>query len=196
MPRKNDGGPLERLICRQLTDWWTGNSDGDVLFWRTSTSGARATNRGRQGKKINKAHCGDICALGPEGQPLLTLLAFEIKKGYNKFTFMDLLDSGKKSAKQTYEKWVEQAMRSHEQSGSYSWMIVVRRNSRSALAIFPQHLMTLLRRCGAFEESPTPLMILTCEIGKLPMVLCAIKLNEFFAKVRPEHVRKAVKAKM
>lgn len=56
------GNEYERAFSRQLSDW-AGYQDRDV-FWRESSSGARATVRSKKGK-INESQ-GDIVAIIPE----------------------------------------------------------------------------------------------------------------------------------
>lgn len=56
------GNEYERVFSRQLSDW-AGYPDRDV-FWRESSSGARATVRSKKGK-INESQ-GDIVAVIPE----------------------------------------------------------------------------------------------------------------------------------
>lgn len=72
------GSRHERAVCQQLSMWATDAASMDI-FWRSSTSGARATRRGRtQGQKI-RFQAGDICAVDPLGQWLLLLFTLECK---------------------------------------------------------------------------------------------------------------------
>src|SRR3954464_11883516 len=98
--RAGKGASFERDLCKRLSLWWT-DGERDDVFWRTSQSGGRATSRTKKGKKTKNSY-GDICAVDPIGQPLLDLITFEVKRGYNKDSFTDLLDKPKSSI---YMKW-------------------------------------------------------------------------------------------
>ncbi len=57
------GGEYERLICRDLTTWVdpTREKGKPELFWRSATSGAKATQDTKAGRKANQG--GDIIAI-------------------------------------------------------------------------------------------------------------------------------------
>lgn len=125
------GSRFEREVCKQLSLWWSGGTD-DAVFYRSHGSGARATSRSRRGKDTPNSH-GDVMAVDPSGQPLLDLATIELKRGYNRSTLQDLIDG---SAGE-WGKWIEQAEESCEGAGSYSWLIIARRDKRSPLAVVP-----------------------------------------------------------
>lgn len=139
---KGKGSAFERDICRKLSLWWTQKEKEprDDIFWRTAGSGARATTRSKKNKKTANSD-GDIAALDPIGAPLLHIVTIECKRGYGTKTIADLFDSSKKAAVQEYEKWILQAEQSKCNADTLSWLLIVRRNGREALAIFPQKLM-------------------------------------------------------
>lgn len=153
------GPPFERQVCHALSLWWTDGKD-DSWFWRTSQSGGRATTRARKGK-ATRGHAGDICATCPEAQPLLDLVAIEVKRGYASATPFDLLDRGKKT-KPTYEEWIRQASRSAEQSGAPYWMIIHRRDSRAATVTLPSPLASVVFGVEHVAGSRSPLI--QCEM--------------------------------
>lgn len=140
------GQEFERWAAKTLSLWWTGGKSDDV-FWRTSGSGARATARGKKGKRTRNSY-GDICCIDPIGQPLLDLITIETKKGYNRLSVQDLLDlpPGKKggNAGENYPDWIAQAQAAHEAAGSYAWALLVRRDQRRAILVFPYTLARLL----------------------------------------------------
>ena len=137
------GSSFERDICRQLSLWWT-NGEDDSCFWRTSNSGGRATARGKQGKKTT-GHYGDIAATDGRGEPLTRLLTIELKRGYSHLSLQDLLDLpiGKKggNAGENWSDWLHKAQRDHEAAGSFSWLMIVRRDRREPLVVAPDHLV-------------------------------------------------------
>lgn len=180
------GSEFERSICKQLSLWWTENLRDDV-FWRTSNSGGRATVRGRKGKKTAGQY-GDVCATDQIGQPLLDVMVCELKRGYSKYTVQDLLDAPDHAAVQEYEKWIRQAMTSQMEACSMSWLIVTRRNKRTALVIFPTYLLSALRGQGAFANQPVPIMRLTMDLDDNELDLCIMCLDDFLSGVKPEQI--------
>jgi hypothetical protein len=127
------GSRFEREVCKQLSLWWSGGSD-DAVFYRSHGSGARATARSRRGKDTPNSH-GDVMAVDPSGQPLLDLMTIELKRGYNRSTFQDLVDGSGE-----WNNWIGQAKESAEGGGSYGWLIIAKRDKRSPLAALPWYL--------------------------------------------------------
>ena len=59
------GGAFERKISKRLSFWVTGKPD-DVIFWRTASSGGRATQSLKSGIKQD-SQVGDIGTIHPDG---------------------------------------------------------------------------------------------------------------------------------
>lgn len=138
MGRSNTkGSTFERWFCRRLTTWWTKDDESDVLWWRTSQSGGRATARLKKGKETIRAHCGDISAVHEQGRSLTDLITFELKRGYAKATIHDLLDAGAGAAEQTYAAWIAQAAASAAAANTPYWMVVHQRPRREPLILTP-----------------------------------------------------------
>lgn len=193
----NKGSPFERLICKELSLWWTSNLRDDV-FWRSSNSGGRAKGRGRKGKKTFGSH-GDIAAVDPIGSSLIDFLTIEVKRGYSKFTIADLLDRSERSAQQQWEVWYQQVIESMEQSGSYSWMIISRRDKRESIVFFTYHLLELLREEGAFRKRPSQLLLfntsirLVGSVSKVPERIVGTLFSDWMSGVSPTHIRSLVR---
>lgn len=134
------GGNFEREICKMLSLWWSAGVTDDV-FWRTSNSGGRATVRGRVGKKTFGQY-GDIQATDPIGQPLMDLCTIELKRGYTKSTFADLIeDSQTANAKPCmYAQFIKQAQNDAIKASVSWWMLIVKRDRRRPIVIFPKDL--------------------------------------------------------
>ncbi len=185
MPRK--GGNYERELCRQLTHWWTGDPESDVIFWRTSQSGGRVTQRAKSKKNLSKSHCGDISALGPEGRELFNLLVIEAKRGYPKASIHALLDRTPESAQQIYEEWIEQARTSARQAGVPYWLIVHKRNGRMATVMMPEKMWLAL----GMDRRIVLGVSLNLEIERphdwLRVACC--HWDQFLAVVRPDMIR-------
>ena len=170
-------GAFERAICRLLSMWWSLGKD-DNVFYRTEGSGGRATKRARAGKG-KQSRCGDVGLVEQTGKPFLDMFAVEIKKGYSKDTIQDLLDKPGVAA-QTYETWLEQARESKQNSGSFSWMIIVRRKKRKSLVMLPAKLWA-----GLTSEEPQPFATLHIDAE----TIIVLPLDHFTENVKPNHVR-------
>lgn len=81
------GSRHERATCEQLSMWVTDAATADI-YWRSSTSGARATRRKRKTGTAVAFQSGDICAIDPRGRYLTDLFTIECKfykdAGYSK----------------------------------------------------------------------------------------------------------------
>ena len=128
------GANFEREFCKQLSHWWTSGLRDDV-FWRTHGSGARATQRHKSGQRT-RGQYGDVCATDPIGVPLIDLITFSLKRGCSKHSLQDLLDC-KQRLNDGWEQWLDEVHEVWQQSGSLSWMIVVRRDRREAIFVAP-----------------------------------------------------------
>lgn len=149
------GSGYERELCKKFSLWWTGGARDDV-FWRSSGSGARAKVRGHRGTDTMGQH-GDVSATDPIGLPLIDVFTIEIKRGYSEFTIQDLIDRTPTAGVQEWERFLAQTIESYEQAGSFSWLMITRRDRREALAWTPMSTIRELRRVGAFHEGhPTP----------------------------------------
>lgn len=189
------GTVYERTIARQLSGWW---SDGrsDDWFWRIPGSGGRATRRGRRDERTSGQY-GDIEATNPKANALLRLFTIEIKRGYNKFTPFDMIDRPAGAAVQTYEGWITQAIEASEYAKTPLWMLISRRDQRSAVVCFPQNLLTRLasKECGSFHSllAVTPRMQMTVQVRRPQVTFtCTVvmmKLDDFFLVVSPKDIR-------
>jgi hypothetical protein len=136
------GGEYERELSRTISLWWSQDNPlcpepDDLIFWRSTQSGGRATTRAKKGKKAD-LHCADLCAINPIGEPLLKVLLIESKRGYPKATLNLLIDKPdtKKSVDlDSYEQWFAKAEVDRQRSGALYWAIIHRRDGRQALMI-------------------------------------------------------------
>lgn len=185
------GGQYEREICKKLSLWWTKNRSDDV-FWRSASSGGRATNRKKQGKKTF-GHHGDVCLTNPIGKPFLDLFCLEVKRGYSKFTFQDLFDRPPLAPRQIWEQWIEQAGDSWMESGAYTWMIIARRDKREPLVMTPYcpQIRELLGR-PYFQFDCIPRQWVNGVFTPCPMLLMGTTLDRFLRN-RPARVLEIAK---
>jgi hypothetical protein len=184
---KNKGSNFEREICTLLSEWWEpGRSD---IFWRTASSGGRATQRAKKGTKT-KNHHGDITATDPIGQPFLDVFTLELKRGYSSCSIADLIDKPNKAAPTQYEKWIEGIILNATQAGSQSWMLIVKRNRKQTLVFTSQTLMQSLEELGGKQLTITlPVyFILSITRGKGRHIV-GTTLEGFLDAVKPSLVR-------
>lgn len=178
---KGKGSAFEREFCKKLSLWWS-YGDDDSLFWRTSNSGGRASVRGRN-KKKTRGHYGDICSTDSDSAPFTQVFTVELKRGYSRSTFADLLDKPKQAAKQMYEQWIEQAATARNMAGTPHWLLVVRRDRREPLLIMEEG-----KEEKTFANSlvgvPRALIILP------KVTLLVVSLSAFFDTIRPFDIRR------
>ena len=182
---KTKGSKFERDICKQLSLWWTGGKRDDV-FWRTTTSGARATTRRKKGQGTKNQY-GDVQATDPIGQPLIDLCTIEIKKGYGRNSYFDLIDKLPNETKQPYLKFIRQAIDQQEQADTEWWLLITKRDYKETLIAMP---VGLKRHLGSFVKlndcvPSIRLKLNLVEAGKIFVTT----LDEFFLAVSPKHIR-------
>jgi len=192
----NKGSPFERLVCRQLTAWWTGDPEADVVFWRTSQSGGRATARKRKGKKTGQAHCGDITALTDDARPLTDLITWELKRGYSRTgaraTITDLMDRPAHAARSQFEQWVEQAWLAKKAAGTPFWAVVHQRDKRDSLIWLPKRLVEdFIDLKNEFVPPICECTAVTDIEGKprASIRIVGMRFDDFLASIQPRHVR-------
>ena len=192
MSGKGKGSGFERDICRQLSLWWSDGKDDDI-FWRTASSGGRATQRNKKGKKTF-GQAGDVQATNPIGQPLIDVCAIELKRGYSKTSVFDIVDKPTKAKEQMYEAFFRQAIQSHKSAGSYSWMLITRRDRREAVVFIPLNLYKELKlaKDTVILFFP-PYTKMTYKIKGLPLLQIVVTpLKNFLRSVCPENIKDIV----
>ncbi len=189
MDKAAKGGRFERSVAKQLSLWWT-KGQSESVFWRTSGSGARASTRSKTNRRTAFQY-GDLCATDPAGQPFIDLITTEIKRGYNRFSIADLLDRSPKAKIQKYEEWFVKIQRDHERAGSFSWLLIVKRDLRETLVFMPKALETELFDAGAIFTQPLLWLAVNSLEGSFNVV--GMTFAHFLIGVQPEHVRQLVK---
>jgi hypothetical protein len=144
---KGKGSSFEREICKTLGLWWTSGNRDDV-FWRSSNSGGRAKTRSLVGQGTFGQY-GDVQATDPVGQPLIDLFAIEIKRGYTRHVFADIIDQPMKSAKRPWTEWLDQVRLDKANSKRPFWMLITKRDRRETMVFMPMtayHMLVLLNQ--------------------------------------------------
>lgn len=190
------GSVYEREICTTFSLWWTDGKRDDV-FWRAAGSGNRAKVRGRSGRGTAGQN-GDICATDPIGAPLIDLFTIEIKRGYSKNTIQDLIDKPDRSGVQVWDSFFDQILESYDQAGSYSWMLLNRRDRREAMVWFPRHVLSDFHRVDALQRKPTPFVGITCTVRRSggaqeTIEIVGMRLKDWLAAVTPTQLKALAK---
>lgn len=141
--------------------------------------------RMRRGKATYGQH-GDVAATDPVGDPLLKLCAIEIKRGYSRRTFADMLDQPAHAKKHEWEAFVHQAQRSASAMGSMGWLLITRRDKRECLVFMPTDLFNGMRRCFGFRR-PVPFvqMRVNGKGGTDELNVCGTTLTAFCSTITP-----------
>ena len=192
---KGKGGGFERDCCRAFSSWWTGGRSDDI-YWRSASSGGRATQRAAKGKRTSGSY-GDMTSLHHSGAPLLDVFTIELKRGYTKSTYADVIDRpNQKGVQQIWDQWHQQAVTSAAGAGSASWMIVQQRDKRPAMVFYPWHIHKHLMDAGCFPKVLTPFIKFKADFRhKLEPkgwsdnnreVVVGMTLSDWFACVSPE----------
>lgn len=189
----NKGTPFERTVCRDLGLWWT-NGRRDDVFWRTDTSGGRATQRAKQGKTTFGQY-GDVQATDPIGQPLIDLCCIEIKRGYNKFSMADVLDKPDSGATQMWEGWVGKVHNQAIECGTHSWIIIWKRDRRETVVYLPIALMHSFREAGADISDIVPFAAFHVDVDIIfdSVEIAAMQFSDFLERVSKTHIKRVLR---
>ena len=135
MNSKGKGNSYERDLCKRLSLWWS-NDENDSIFWRTASSGGRATQRAKKGKTTANQG-GDVTFIDASGEPLMKFCSIEIKRGYPDFSIQRIMDRELNTKPSLLEQWIAQAEQSQKDSKAQSWMLIVKQDRKRELIILP-----------------------------------------------------------
>jgi len=173
------GSKFERKICKQLSLWWTYGKRDDV-FWRTQTSGARATQRAKKGK-ATPGQVGDITATETIASRLTTMFTFELKTGYRNVDFTSLIDSDTGGM---MSKWLVKLCEHCRRSGGIG-VLIFRRLGKDVLVCFEDRLYSKL---AGMKKRPMHkrLIVRLASCGRGNWVV--MKLSDFLQWLKPEDI--------
>lgn len=135
MSKCGKGSSFEREVCRQLSLWFS-EGTADDWFWRSATSGARATTRGKKGLTTT-GHCGDIAATCPKAAHFTRVFTVEVKRGYNQDGIHQVMDRPKHLNCHGWELMLDQAVRAMGNAGTPYWLLIHRRDKREIMVTVP-----------------------------------------------------------
>lgn len=145
---KSQGSSYEREIAVKLSLWYSKGKRDDI-FYRSHSSGGRATNRKKAGKEL-KGQYGDICATDPMGKPLIDKWCVECKHGYSRKTnikgnkkqsallwcILDILDSEQKTS--TFiELWRLAKKEARDAGKNTVPILIMQRTRRTSIIAIP-----------------------------------------------------------
>lgn len=192
MSKSGKGSQFERKICKILSLWWSGGSNEDV-FWRSQNSGGRATYRARRGGKVLKGQDSDISAIHKSGRKFLKMFTVELKRGYSKSSFYDVLDKPRKGAQQKWEEWIEQIHESHTRSGTVGWILIHQRDRREPILFYSFSLWDKFFNNLVRLKHPTIHANVTIQFKKnkekVPIVVMGCPLGNFLKAIKPEDIK-------
>ena len=169
---KNKGSNFEREICKKLSLWWTDGQNDDI-FWRTASSGGRATQRSKKKQKTFGQY-GDVQATDPIGQPLIDLCNIELKRGYSSETFANLIETHQNPKVKSclYERFIKQAiMDCRIRDDGSEWILMVKRDGREAI------LLTSFSFYNSIHLSTNK------PIPKFPIIKMQVKIEHHWKKI-------------
>lgn len=196
MAVQSKGSDFERTICKKLSTWWTKDLAGDPrddVFWRSSQSGGRATQRAKSGKTTFGSY-GDIAAVDPIGAPLIKLFTIELKRGNYGYP-ADLLESSPSTALRPFEACLCQAIRSHEQAGSVSWLLICRRDHKQEMVYLPMSAAKLFEIPSTFMTNHIRYNLVINQLDSTAtrrVRLFSMRLDDFLKAVTPKQIIQAI----
>lgn len=182
---KGKGSSFERQTAKKLSLWWS-KGERDDIFWRSQSSGARATQRKKQGKETANQD-GDLTATDVDGFPLIDLLSIELKRGYPDFTIEGLINKPNMK-KSVFEKFVHQCQQEIANSDRM-WWLVVKQDRREEILIFPRSFYEFLRSKREMSWKVSDFLELNYKNEKYVV----IRFNEFLSNIEPDIFREGKK---
>lgn len=135
---KSKGNVFERKVCKIFSEWWTKGKRTDV-FYRSDSSGGRATARKKQ-KKTTIGQTGDMAARERRASILTERICFEFKCGYPGKCIFDLIDGVSAYQKHPYFKFLDQVI-SQKDMGQIYWMLITQRPRKQIIAYMEPSLL-------------------------------------------------------
>lgn len=175
------GGNYERKLCKRFGLWWTQDLDTprNDIFWRTSQSGGRATQRQKKGVKTAYQY-GDMTFTDPIGKPLIDLFLFEFKKGYNDMDVLDIIDSRQK--KPLLLKFWDKAEQDRKACGRPYSILIVKRDHKKSFVVIESSLLGILEdHCGVWKDK----MLIIKDWG---LRLAVLRLDKFLDWLHPDTI--------
>ncbi len=182
------GSSFERWVAKRLSIWWSDEGRDDI-FWRTSQSGGRATQRRKKGKRTAGSY-GDLMAIDPCGEPLFKLFTIELKRGRTHGTPDDMLDAVQDRKVRPFERTLLQTIEAARAAESLSWLLVSRRDRRVCMSYVGSRAAHAL---PSIVDGPcTRYDVLVCltRVRTLRLRFVGLPLEDLLQRVTPEMIKK------
>ncbi len=184
---------FERHVAKELSLWWSGK-ERDDLFWRSQTSGGRATQRFKKGLQTKGQH-GDICATDADAQAFTDRFVVEVKRGYPKNLMGDVLDKAVQQGPKPYEVWLSKLIQTCQFAQVPHWLLIHKRDRRDALIWMPYDVFHALQCLGEFEPIPLPCCFQWFELEGpkhtyTDIGVAGVLFEEFLRDVSPNNILK------
>jgi len=182
---KSKGSRFERDVAKQLSLWWSGGQRDDI-FYRSSSSGARATCRAVKNKNTANS-AGDLSYLDASGKPFLECVAVEIKAGYKGATIPKIFSAKKP---ELYD-FFDQAQESAIQANVPGWLVIHKQDFQPTMVYMNSWLFDRYFGMDVIDvgldnlKFPSPLLFIRISDDRL--VLC-FKFDDFL-KFDPSRFR-------
>jgi len=137
---KRKGSQFEREIAKSLSLWITNNKRDDV-FWLSSQSGGRSTQRKKSGQTTANSS-GDICYLDAIGKPFTDYFLIECKNGYTKE--VDVLNTVDSSGELILLKWFSKAQKECNEAKKKQVMLIFKRNRKKPCIMMESNFLGFL----------------------------------------------------
>lgn len=190
MSKCGKGSSFEREVCRQLSLWFS-EGTADDWFWRSATSGARATTRGKKGLTTT-GHCGDIAATCPKAAHFTRVFTVEVKRGYNQDGIHQVMDRPKHLNCHGWELMLDQAVRAMGNAGTPYWLLIHRRDKREIMVTVPVEGFALSKTDDV--PPPNPVVLARFDLRRTggpptPVEVYHLPLSTFLAQADPKTIR-------
>jgi len=133
---KEKGNRYERLITKDLSLWWSNGKSKDI-FYKTQSSGGRATIRQKRKneKKLIRQY-GDIAASDPDGELFISVFCIECKH-YKDVNFWGLMTDSKGGLLSFYEQNIKDSSSCNKLP-----LCIIRQNYKPILCITKYSICT------------------------------------------------------
>ncbi len=158
------GSVFERDICRILTQWVIGQPKPEI-FWRSATSGAKATVEHKAGRTSHMG--GDIVSVHPDGNWLMERFSIECKNRKSMGTLPHFL-----LGTANMLDWWNQCVEDANIHGKIPWLIFKQKGSKVYTCIptkqTPFHGIGFETEIDIYGNEPLRIMLLDTLLRRNP----------------------------
>jgi hypothetical protein len=188
--KSSKGACFERAVCKRLSLWWT-DGERDDIYWRTCQSGGRATSR-RQKGIATPGQYGDVVCVDPnrEGHELTDLFSIELKKGYGRWSILDLI-CGKPAVKYPFKLFWKQA--SEDACAcevGKEPLLIVQRHACRPMVFLTRLYFNLITSRRFPREGKIAFSVPSIQNAKGLHQMIGLTLDDFFYTVPKENVKR------